>query len=187
MFTYSYKKTILVATFFMAVSGLANAQQDTSKPKFFNRIEADTSTHKLNMDATYNRPFLQAGRLPIAIGGYMETNTQNSITDGVGEGFSFQFRRITIFISSTIAKKIKFLSEIEFEDGGKEISVEYASLDFEFHPLLIDPSNDKKFTAAIEQIYLNRNLMQNYIHKEWAIQRFDHARQFGIFYNLLIQ
>ena len=136
MFTYSYKKTILVATFFMAVCGVANAQQDTSKSKFFKRIAADTSTHKLNMDATYNRPFLQAGRLPIAIGGYMETNTQNSITDGVGEGFSFQFRRITLFISSTVSKRVKFLSEIEFEDGGKKISVEFASLDFEFHPLL---------------------------------------------------
>ena len=27
---------------------------------------------KLNMDAVYNRPFVQVGKLPVALGGYME-------------------------------------------------------------------------------------------------------------------
>lgn len=90
----------------------------------------------MNSDAVYNRPFLQLGKTPIAIGGYMEANTNYSGTDGVSEGFSFQFRRLTIFMSSTITKKIRFLSEIEFEDGTKEINIEFAALDFEFHPLL---------------------------------------------------
>lgn len=42
---------------------------------------------------------------------------------------------MTLFVSSTIGKKIKFLSEIEFEDGGREIVIEFASIDVEFHPL----------------------------------------------------
>ena len=32
-------------------------------------------------------------------------------------------------------KRIKFLTEIEFEDGAKEINIEFASVDFEFAPL----------------------------------------------------
>jgi len=40
-----------------------------------------------------------------------------------------------LFLSSTISKRIKFLTEIEFEDGTKEINLEYASVDFEFDPL----------------------------------------------------
>ena len=60
------------------------------------------------MDAVYNRPFLQPGKLPVAIGGYMEANTQYAVTDGITDGFSFQFRRTNLFFSSTIAKKIKF-------------------------------------------------------------------------------
>jgi hypothetical protein len=44
-------------------------------------------------------------------------------------------RRLSIFLSSSISKRIKFLSEIEFEDGAKEISIEFASVDFEFAPL----------------------------------------------------
>lgn len=96
----------------------------------------DTSVQKLNMDALYNRPFLSVGKLPIAIGGYLEANTQYASTDGVSEGFSFQARRLTLFFSSTIAKKIKFLSELEFEDGTKEVNLETALMDIEFHPLV---------------------------------------------------
>jgi len=88
------------------------------------------------MDAVYNRPFLSAGKSPIAIGGYFEANSQYASTDGVSDGLSFQMRRMTLFISSTIAKKIKFLSELEFEDGTREINLEFAAMDIEFHPIL---------------------------------------------------
>jgi len=110
-----------------------SAQKDTS---FVKRIPVDTSKLKMNLDAVYNRPFLQMGKLPVALGGYMEVNTNYQGTDGVTEGLSFQFRRLTIFMASTIAKKIKFLSELEFEDGTKEINIEFAAVDLEFHPLL---------------------------------------------------
>ena len=112
----------------------AYAQNDTNK--IIQRIPADTSLQKLNMDAVYNRPFLTAKKVPIAIGGYAEANTQYSETDGVSDGFSFQMRRFTLFLSSSVGKKIKFLSEIEFEDGAKEINLEYAAMDIEFHYLL---------------------------------------------------
>ncbi|MFT6638770.1 MAG: hypothetical protein ACJAYP_001356 [Flavobacterium sp.] len=95
----------------------------------------DTTKLAINMDAIYSRPFMQLGKLPISIGGYVEANTSYFATDGVTEGMSFQMPRMTLFVSSTINKRIKFLSEIEFEEGGKEINIEFASLDVEFHPL----------------------------------------------------
>jgi len=113
---------------------MAQAQKDTTR--FIQRIPIDTIKPKLNMDAAYNRPFLTAGKLPIAIGGYLEANTQYAQTDGVSDGFSFQARRFTLFFSSTIAPRIKFLSELEFEDGAKEINIEFAAMDIELHPLL---------------------------------------------------
>ncbi len=88
------------------------------------------------MDAVYNRPFLQYGKIPVALGGYMEANTNYEVTDGITDGLSFQMRRMTLFVSSSIHRKIKFLSEIEFEDGTKEINIEFAALDFQFHHLL---------------------------------------------------
>jgi hypothetical protein len=112
----------------LAASASANAQKDSTK--FLKRLPEDTSKVILNMEANYDRPFVQPGKLPIAIGGYMETNTEWSSTDGVSEGTTFQFRRVSIFLYSTIADRITFLSEIEFENGGEDIDVEYASLDF---------------------------------------------------------
>jgi len=123
--------SLLLFSFILSFNSVA--QIDTSKVK---RTQTDTSKMQMNMDAVYNRPFLQYGKMPVAIGGYMEANTQYAVTDGITEGFSFQMRRMTLFVSSSIHKKIKFLSEIEFEDGTKEINIEFAALDFQFHHLL---------------------------------------------------
>lgn len=105
-------------------------------PTLLRRLPKDTVDKTMNMDAVYNRPFIGVGKLPVSLGGYMEANWQHLSTDGISEGHQFQFRRVTLFISSSIGKRLKFLSEIEFEDGGKEVAVEFAALDIELHPLL---------------------------------------------------
>jgi len=105
-------------------------------PLLLKRTPKDSSTLLMNMDANYNRPFLNFERAPVSVGGYVEANWQYLGTDGVAEGHQFQVRRMTLFVASTVSKKIKFLSEIEFEEGGKEIAIEFAAMDVEFHPLL---------------------------------------------------
>lgn len=74
--------------------------------------------------------------MPVAIGDYIEANSQFVQTDGISDGFTFQFRRLSVFLSSTISKNIKFLAEIEFEDGTKDINIEFAAADVEFNSLL---------------------------------------------------
>lgn len=111
---------------------VAQAQIDST---LLRRKPRDTSGMLLNMDAVYNRPFLSVGKLPVSLGGYVEANWQHMGTDGVTEGHQFQMRRVTLFVASTIANRLKFLSEIEFEDGTKEINIEFAAVDMEFHPL----------------------------------------------------
>ena len=125
------KNSILIV--FALTSCYAVAQIDST---LLRRAPQDTSLLLLNMDAVYNRPFLSVGKTPVSIGGYVEANWQHLGTDGVTEGHQFQMRRLTLFIASGIYKRIKFLSEIEFEDGTKEINIEFASVDFELHPLL---------------------------------------------------
>lgn len=124
---------LLLLSFFLLLFGSVKSQTDSVKIK---RSPTDTSKMQLNMDAVYNRPFLQYGKIPVALGGYAEVNTQYAVTDGVTEGFSFQMRRMTLFVSSSIHRKIKFLSELEFEDGTKEINIEFAALDIQLHHLL---------------------------------------------------
>lgn len=111
----------------------ATAQSDTSVIK---RIPPDSSKLNMNMDAVYNRPFLQVGKVPVSLGGYVEANSSYFQTDGITEGLSFQLPRLTIFVASSIKNRIKFLSEIELEEGGREINIEFASMDIQLHPLL---------------------------------------------------
>ncbi|HXI01162.1 MAG TPA: hypothetical protein VNI52_12920 [Sphingobacteriaceae bacterium] len=124
---------LLAVVLFSIISFCATAQIDQSLLK---RTTSDTSKQLMNMDAIYNRPALKYDKLPISLGGYVEANYQQMGTDGISEGHQFQFRRLTLFVSSTISKRIKFLSEIEFEPAEKEIGIEFAAMDVEFHPLL---------------------------------------------------
>jgi len=127
------KKTILIFIY-AAIGNAYLFSQDNGIPS--SGSPPDTGTLKLNLDGIYNRPFLQTGKFPVSIGGYLEANSSYFATDGISEGLSFQFKRMTIFFSSTIAERIKFLSEIEFEDGTKEINIELAAVDVAFHPLV---------------------------------------------------
>ena len=126
-------KRLTFSVLFFLIAAFAFAQVDST---LFRHVQKDTSKLLMNMDAIYNRPFLSAGKVPVALGGYVEANWQHLGTDGVSEGHQFQMRRLTLFVASGISRRIRFLSEIEFEDGTKEINIEFASVDFEFHPLL---------------------------------------------------
>lgn len=124
----------LLISLFVLVSPIGLVAQ--IDPLLLKVAPKDSTKNLMNMDAVYSRPFIAMGKLPVSLGGYMEANWQHLTTDGVSEGHQFQFRRMTLFVSSTIAKRLKFLSEIEFEDGAKEIAIEFAALDVELHPLL---------------------------------------------------
>lgn len=124
---------IYFLVFLLFSSGLTMAQIDSTLLK---RNPVDTTTQTMNMDAVYNRPFLNVKSSTAFVGGYLEANWQHLGTDGVSEGHQFQARRMTLFISSSIGRKLKFLSEIELEEGGKKVAIEFAALDIEFHPLL---------------------------------------------------
>jgi hypothetical protein len=126
------KKQLLIALALL-ITTVTFSQRDSS---LFKRVFPDTGKTVMNMDAIYNRPLLQAGKLPATLGGYVEANTAYFSEDGITEGLSFQLPRLTLFVSATIKQRIKFLTEIELEEGGREINIEFASVDVEFHPLL---------------------------------------------------
>ncbi len=129
---YIFNFKILITFLLFACIHHVHGQSDSLARRKTN----DSIRPRLNMDAIYNRPFLTSTKLPVAIGGYIEANTQYRSTDGVSDGLHFQMRRMTLFVSSTMSKKIKFLSELEFEEGTKEINLEYCAMDIEAHPLL---------------------------------------------------
>lgn len=125
---------LLIISFFMFSAGNLLSQIDST---LLRRIPSDTTALKsMNMDAVYNRPFLAVNKTPVSVGGYIEAHYQYLGTEGVREGHSFSIPRLTLFFASSIHRKIKFLSEIELEEGGDEIAIEFASIDLTLHPLL---------------------------------------------------
>lgn len=100
------------------------------------RKKQDTSNVLMNLDAIYNRPFLSMGKFPASLGGYVEANSSYFGTDGLTEGLSFQMPRMTLFVAASIQQRIRFLAELELEEGGKEIALEFASMDVEIAPML---------------------------------------------------
>jgi hypothetical protein len=126
-------KHLLLFILFSSVLYSASAQID---PELLRRPPRASDSLRLNMDALYDRPMIKAGRVPVSLGGYVEANYQYLSENGVSEEHQFQFRRLTLFVASSIAKRLKFLTEIEFEDGTKEINIEFASIDFEVSSLL---------------------------------------------------
>lgn len=140
------RTTLIAFTIALLLYGAtpAAAQIDSSLLK--TPAKTDTSRRTLSMDAMYNRPFLKTGKFPIALGGYAESDWQYVSTSGISAGNQFQFRRFSLFAASSIAKNIKFLAEIEYENDpsgdpdqattGPEFGLEYAAVDFEFNPLM---------------------------------------------------
>lgn len=131
------KTTSLIAA--LLFSSLLIGQNDSTKTEkqiTIKRLPVDSSDTKMNMDAVYNRPFLSLNKMPVAVGGYLEANSIYSSTDGVSEGLSFQVPRLTIFMASTINKRLSFLTELEFEEGGREINIEFAALDVHINSAL---------------------------------------------------
>lgn len=121
-----YMKSILFILGVLQLSSAMYAQNKTT-----------SESEKLNMEAIYDRPLSTIGTSNLSIGGYIESHWQHYRTEGVSkEGHQFLLPRMTLFISSAISERIKFMSEIEIEDGGSSLAIEFAAIDFEFHPLL---------------------------------------------------
>jgi opacity protein-like surface antigen len=84
----------------------------------------------------YQRPFIvSVGRT--AVGGYAEGNANYLVTDGVGEGWSMELRRFNVFLFSSVGRRLRFISELEFEHGTEEIALETALIDFVVNPSLV--------------------------------------------------
>lgn len=84
----------------------------------------------------YQRPFLvSAGRT--AVGGYAEGHASFFRADGVGEGLNLELRRFNIFLFSSAGRRVRFMSELEFEHGTEEIVLETALVDFTVNPSFV--------------------------------------------------
>jgi hypothetical protein len=96
-------------------------------------VRADT-TRPFVPGGMYDKPF--QGRLlgRTAIGGYAEAHARYEKVDGLRERAGFEAKRFNLFSATTVSDFVRIGAELEFEEGGEEIKVEYAAIDLRLSP-----------------------------------------------------
>lgn len=81
----------------------------------------------------YDRPYLTRLLGRTAIGGYAEAHARYERVDGVTEEAGFEAKRFNFFTATQVSDFVRIGAEIEFEEGGREIKLEYAAIDVGIH------------------------------------------------------
>src|SRR6185503_1626814 len=84
----------------------------------------------------YDRPFITRGLGRTRFGGYAETTLRFERENGVTEELSFLLPRLNLFAFAPVSERVRLAAEIEFEEGGEEVTVELAIIDLEIHDAL---------------------------------------------------
>ena len=82
----------------------------------------------------YDRPYLTRLLGRTAIGGYAEMHARWERVDGATEERGFEAKRWNIFTATEVSDLVRISAELEVEEGGEEITLEYAAIDFRIAP-----------------------------------------------------
>jgi hypothetical protein len=107
---------------------LAAQQRDTA--------QADT-LRPFVRGGVYDKPWLTrlAGRT--VIGGYGEAHARYQRTDGASDGSGFVAKRFNLFVNANVSEIVRFAAELEVEEGGREVKVEFAAVDLSVHSAFV--------------------------------------------------
>lgn len=82
----------------------------------------------------YDKPYLASIAGRAALGGYAEAHALWVREDGVTEDAGFVAKRFNLFTATRVSDLVRLGAELEFEEGGEEIKVEFAAIDVLLHP-----------------------------------------------------
>jgi hypothetical protein len=82
----------------------------------------------------YDKPFQTRLLGRTAIGGYAEVHARYQRVDGASDESGFVARRFNLFTSTRVSDIVSLASELEIEEGGREITLEFAAIDVRVHP-----------------------------------------------------
>lgn len=96
-------------------------------------VTADTVDRAFVRGGRGDRPYLfdLSGRL--ALGGYAEAHLRYERQDGATEELGFEAKRFNLFFNSQISDFVRFGAELEFEEAGREVKLEFMTIDFLLH------------------------------------------------------
>ncbi len=83
-----------------------------------------------------DKPFIVRTGSNTSIGGYAEAHFRYERAEGFTEEITFEPKRFNLFTYTPVSERVRVSSELEFEEGGEEIKIEIAVIDFEVHTAL---------------------------------------------------
>ena len=98
-------------------------------------VRAD-STRPFVRGGVYDKPYQTRLLGRTAIGGYAEAHARYERVDGLIEDAGFELKRFNLFTSTRVSDFVRIAAEVEIEEAGEEIKLEYAAIDVRIHQLL---------------------------------------------------
>ncbi|HUQ83328.1 MAG TPA: hypothetical protein VM076_19395 [Gemmatimonadaceae bacterium] len=105
-----------------------HAQRDTTAK--------DTVDRPFVRGGVYDKPYLTRLGGRTTIGGYAEAHARWERVDGRRDEAGFEAKRFNLFTNTRVSDFVRIGAELEFEDGGEEVKLEYAAIDLRIHPAL---------------------------------------------------
>jgi hypothetical protein len=112
----------------LSASALQGQAPDTTK--------ADTTQRPFVRGGIYDKPSQTRLFGRTAIGGYAEAHARWQEVEGLKDDAGFEAKRFNIFTHTRVSDFVRIGAELEFEDGGREIKLEYAAIDLMLHPAI---------------------------------------------------
>jgi hypothetical protein len=109
----------------LLASALGAQQPDSTR--------ADT-TRPFVRGGMYDKPFQTRLLGRTAIGGYAEAHARWEEVEGLRDAAGFEAKRFNLFTHTRVSDIVRVGAEIEIEDGGHEVKLEYAAIDLLLHP-----------------------------------------------------
>jgi hypothetical protein len=96
----------------------------------------DTVERPFVRGGVYDKPYLARLGGRTTIGGYAEAHARWERVDGKRDEAGFEAKRFNLFTNARVSDFVRIGAELEFEDGGGEVKLEYAAIDLRIHPSL---------------------------------------------------
>jgi hypothetical protein len=123
----------MTARFFAAVLALCLG---IAAPAASAAQEPADSTRPFVPGGVYDKPYLTTLLGRAALGGYAEAHARFERVDGVTDELGFEAKRFNLFTATRVSDFVRIGAELEIEEGGEEITLEYAAIDLILHPAL---------------------------------------------------
>lgn len=95
---------------------------------------ADTTRRAFVRGGVHDKPSQTRLFGRTAIGGYAEAHARWQEVEGLKDDAGFEAKRFNLFTHTRVSDFVRIGAELEFEDGGSEIKLEFAAIDLLFHP-----------------------------------------------------